>query len=115
MVPGQHVSFNLNSGKTSSIKGKIEKYIAWKDGKLVFDNEPLTGVAEKLGRMFNVEIEVADEVKNYSYTVTLVDDPLLLILDLMTEVTDISYKVYPRTKLADGTFSKQKIRIKKRQ
>jgi hypothetical protein len=45
----------------------------------------------------------------------LVDDPLLLILDLMTEVTDISYKVYPRTKLADGTFSKQKIRIKKRQ
>lgn len=114
MAPGQHVAYNLESGKIHSTKGSIEKYIAWKDGKLVFDNAPISEVAKKLSRMFNVDIEVADNVKGYTYTVTLVNDPLLLILDLMTEVTDVTYKRYPRKKLDDGTFSKQKIRIEKR-
>ncbi len=114
MEPGQHVAYNLKSGKITCTKGSIEKYIAWKGGKLVFDSEPITGVAEKLGRMFNVDIEVADNIKDYTYTVTLVNDPLYLVLDLMAEVTDISYKEFPRKKLADGTFSKQKIRIEKR-
>lgn len=114
MEPEQHVAYNLKSGKIHSTKGNITKYIAWKDGKLVFDNEPITGVAKKLSRMFNVDIEVADNIKDYTYTVTLVNDPLLLILDLMTEVTNVSYKTFPRKKLADGTFSKQRIRIEKR-
>lgn len=115
MVPGHHVSYNLKSRKVTSSKGNTDKYTAWKDGKLVFDNEPITRVAEKLSRKFYVDIEVAENIKDYSYTVTFVDDPLFLILDLMTEVTDISYKAFPRKKLADGTFSKQKIRIEKRQ
>lgn len=114
MVPGQHVAYNLKSGKITSSKGGIDKYIAWKDGKLIFDNEPITQIAEKLGRMFNVDIEVADDIKDYTYTITLVNDPLILILDLMTEVTDISYEAFPRKKLPDGTFSKQKIRIEKK-
>ena len=114
MEPGQHVAYNLRSGKTISSKGRIDKYIAWKDGKLVFDNEPITKVAEKLSRMFNVDIEVVGNAKDYTYTVTFVNDPLFLILDLMTETTPISYKVFPRKKLVDGTYSKQRIRIKKR-
>jgi ferric-dicitrate binding protein FerR (iron transport regulator) len=114
MVPGQHVAYNPKSGEIYSTNGNIAKYIAWKDGKLIFDNEPITKVAEKLSRMYNVDIEVADEIKDYTYTVTLVNDPLLLVLDLMTDVTDVRYKTYPRKKLADGTFSKLKIRIEKR-
>jgi len=114
MIPGQHVAYQVNSGIITSTQGNIEKYIAWKDGKLVFDNEPITGVAEKLGMMFNTEIEVADEVKHLTYTVTFVNDPLFLILDLMTETTPITYKTFPRKKLPDGTFTKQKIRIEKR-
>lgn len=115
MVTGQHVVYDLKMDKTTSTRGSTNKYTAWKDGKLVFDNEPLTGVAEKLSRKFYVDIEVAENIKDYSFTVTFVDDPLFLILDLMTKVTDIRYKTFPRKKLADGTFSKQKIRIEKRQ
>jgi ferric-dicitrate binding protein FerR (iron transport regulator) len=114
MVPGQHVAYHLNSGKVTSINGSIDKYIAWKDGKLVFDNEPITEITEKLGRMFNVDFEVADNAKDFSYTVTFFNDPLDLILDLMTETAPITYNVLPRKRQSDGTFSKQKIRIEKR-
>lgn len=114
LIPGQHVSYNIATGKINSEKGNIEKYIAWKDGKLVFENESVTQVAERLSRMFNVDIEVNDNIRDYSYTVTFVDEPLYQILDLMTIATPVRYKTLPRKKLPDGTFSKQKIVIEKR-
>jgi ferric-dicitrate binding protein FerR (iron transport regulator) len=115
MVPGQHVEYNHQTDKVYSVQGRIEKYVAWKEGKLVFDNEPIEGVAEKLGRMFNVDFEVDETIKDYTYTATLENDPLFLVLDLMKEITDITYKAYPRKKLPDGTFTKQKIKLEKRQ
>jgi transmembrane sensor len=114
MVPGQQVVYNVKSGKISSSKGSVDKYIGWTEGKLVFDNTPINRVAEKLSRMFNVEFHVADNVKDLTYTVTFVDDPLYLILDLMTETTPITYKRCPRKKLDDGNFSKQIIKIERR-
>jgi hypothetical protein len=114
MVPGQYVSLNTNSGKMVSSQGNIEKYIAWIDGKIVFDNETITNIANKLSRMFNVEFEISDEIKDYTYTVTFVDEPLSQILELMTVATRVNYKTFPRTKNPDGTFSKQKIVLTKR-
>lgn len=114
MVPGQHTSYNLATGKISSTYGKVKNYVSWKDGKLVFEDTPISQVAEKLGRMYNVEIELEDEIKDYYYTVTFVDEPLFQILDLMAIATPIIYRALPREKLADGTFTKQKIIIGKR-
>jgi ferric-dicitrate binding protein FerR (iron transport regulator) len=114
MLPNQHANYNTQTGKVTNSEGKVDKYIAWKDGKQVFENEPITNVAKKLNRMFNVEIEVAEEIKDITYTVTFVDEPLFQILDLMALATPVSYKVLPRVKLKDGTFSKQKILILKR-
>lgn len=114
MLPNQHANYNTQTGKVTNSEGKVDKYIAWKDGKHIFENEPITSVAKKLDRMFNVEIEVAEEIKDITYTVTFVDEPLFQILDLMALATPISYETMPRAKLKDGTFSKQKILIGKR-
>lgn len=114
MEPGQHVSYNINKDVVSCTKGSVDKYIAWKDGKLVFKNESLVEVTDRLSRMYNVDFEIADNVKDYSYTVTFVDEPLFQILDLITIATPVTYKALPRKKLPDGTFSKQKIIIEKR-
>lgn len=115
LVPGQYVSFNTNSGEIVSSKGNIDKYIAWVDGKLVFDNESISAISKTLSRMFNVEFEISDDIKNYTYTVTFVDEPLSQILHLMTIATPVNYLILPRTKNPDGTFSKQKIVITKKE
>jgi ferric-dicitrate binding protein FerR (iron transport regulator) len=114
LVPGQHISFDMGKGNFLSSQGKIEKYIAWKDGKLVFDNESITEVAGRLSRQFNVDIDVADNARYFTYTVTFVDEPLFQILDLMKIATPVKYKVLPRVKMPDGTYSKQKIILEKR-
>ena len=81
---------------------------------MVFDGTPITEVAQQLERKYNVDIEVKDDIKDYTYSVTFMDEPLMQILELMTIATPVSYKVLPRKKLPDGTFSKQKITIKRK-
>ncbi|AEL28519.1 FecR family protein [Cyclobacterium marinum] len=114
MVPGQHVRLDKATGRLTSSKGNIERYYAWKEGKMVFENATIGSIADKLGRKFNVVFDISEEIKDLTYTVTLEDDPLEVILDLMKEVTAIRYTIYPRKKAADGSFSKQKISIEKR-
>ena len=113
MKPGQHIECDIKSCKVNLSEGRIEKYIAWKDGKLVFDNESISDIAKKLGRMFNVDIYIEEDARDYTYTATFKEEPLILILDLMTETTPIKYELFPRKKLPDGIYSKQKIRIEK--
>lgn len=114
MEPGQHVKYNTITNEIRSPKGDIENYISWKDGKVVFEDTPIVEVAEKLNRMFNTNISVEGKMEDFVYTVTFIDEPLFQILDLMAIATPISYKAFPRKKLADGTYSKQKIVIKRR-
>ncbi|MEL7588842.1 MAG: FecR domain-containing protein [Prolixibacteraceae bacterium] len=114
LTPGQHVEYQVNLGKTSSKIGDIGKYIAWKDGMLIFDNSGIDEVAERLSRMFNVEIETSDEIKDYTYTVRFVNESLSQILDLLTKATPVQYVFLSREKLPDGSYSKQKIILKKR-
>jgi len=115
MIPGQHINYNVQTDRATSSFGSVEKYIAWTEGKMVFEDATTTFVAEKLSRMFDVEIEVMDNAKDFLYTVTFVDEPLFQILDLMTIATPVNYKIIPRKKLPDGTFTKLKIIIEKRQ
>ncbi|MBN1926748.1 MAG: FecR domain-containing protein [Prolixibacteraceae bacterium] len=114
MKPGLHVTYNLRNGEISSTEGNIEKYTSWTEGKLIFEDTPILQVTERLGRMFNVDFVVKDEIESYTYTVTFTDDPLYQILDLMAIATPIVYKTLPREKLPDGSFSKQKIILEKR-
>jgi ferric-dicitrate binding protein FerR (iron transport regulator) len=114
MTPGQHVGYNIQTNDISSTEGDIQKYILWTEGKLIFEDTPILEVTARLSRMFNVDFEVKDEIKDYIYTVTFIDEPLCQILDLMTIATPIFTKTLPRQKLPDGTFSKPKIIMEKR-
>jgi ferric-dicitrate binding protein FerR (iron transport regulator) len=112
MVPGQHVSYDIESNKISGDTGNIDKYISWREGKLIFRKDPIGTVAKRLSRWYNVDIVFADEeVKSYTYTATFVDETLIQILELMEIAAPIKYEVSQRKKLADGTFSKRRITI----
>jgi len=113
MEPGHHLNYNYKTGSFTYTKENIYKYIAWKDGKLVFDETSILEVADKLSRIFNVTIEIDDEIKDFTYTVTFIDESLFQILDLISIATPVKYKALPREKLPDGTFSKQKIIFEK--
>lgn len=114
MMPGQHVTYHAKTGAVASSEGNMGKYVAWKDGKLVFDETTIVEAADKLERMFNVVITVKDDIKGFTYTVTFEDEPLFQILDLMAIATPLQYKALPRKMLPDGSFSKQQIILERK-
>ena len=49
-----------------------DRYFSWKDGKLVFNKEPMGEVVKKLSRWFNVDIQIKDpELLELTYTALL--------------------------------------------
>jgi len=112
MKPGSHLKFMQNKNTYHCDSVDPGKYISWKDGVLIFKNDPLQEITSRLGRWYNVEFVFRNEsVKEFPYTATFVDETLPQILDLLKLATPIRYEMTSRIKLPDGTFSKPKVFI----
>ncbi len=112
LEPDQHLVFNSKSDSLSISIGDTYKYIAWKDGKIIFRNEPMTEVLKKISRIFNVDFEIrGNALRDYAYRATFVDESLTEILKLLEISSPIGYREVKRTPLPDGTFPKKKVII----
>jgi len=108
----QHLLFNKVNGATSISDEDTYKYFSWKDGKLVFRNEPLSQVVKKISQVFNIDIEIkGKEIQNYSYRATFEDESLTEILKLLKISSPIDYIELKRDPLPDGSFPRKKIII----
>ncbi|NJO68090.1 MAG: DUF4974 domain-containing protein [Bacteroidetes bacterium] len=104
MIPSVNNSHTVN--------GDIYKYIAWKDGRLVFRNEPLADVVKKISQIYNVDIELqGKELQNYRYRATFEEESLFEILKLLKLSSPIQYREVKREIMPNGTFTKRKIII----
>ncbi|MFO8235931.1 MAG: FecR domain-containing protein [Bacteroidales bacterium] len=66
-------------------------YLAWKNGKLLFNETNLDTVINKLNRAYNVKIEVKDsEIYNYELSATFEDEPVENILKVITRTFDLN-------------------------
>jgi hypothetical protein len=112
MQPNQLVKFNLKKNTYSCVATATNKYTSWKDGILIFDNNPIDEVALRLSKWYNVEFVIENpKVRELVYNATFVDETLFQVLELMKIATPITYKITNRKKMADGTFSKRKVYI----
>ena len=100
----------LSDGKITKSEVNALKFIAWKDGKLIFRGDLMPEVAHRLERWFNIEIEIADkELLTYSFRGTFENDSLEEILKLLKKTSPIDCKIIKRKELQDGSFTKKKV------
>jgi len=112
LFPNQCLKFNLEEKAYRLESGNTEKYVAWKNGLLVFKNDTIADIAKKLAKWYNVDVEITNEkVKGYTFTAAFTDETLSQVLELMTLPTPVSFKLTPREKAPDGSFAKQKVLI----
>ncbi len=60
--PGEQAELNLTNGKFSKSEVDLKKFLAWKDGVLYFEREPLEKVFNRLSKWYGVEFEVSDQL-----------------------------------------------------
>jgi len=85
MKPNDRVVIDKASYNVTSITNeKIDKYIAWHNGKLVFDDTLMPEVAAQIGRFYGVEVRIEDSILNsYRITTTFENESLHQVLELI--------------------------------
>jgi len=80
----------------AEIKENINVYedTGWKDGVLVFNQEPLENLAKKLERKYDIKFVFEDEdLKKLTYTGTLKDYPLEQVLKAIKLTSPVDYNI----------------------
>lgn len=86
------------------------QYTSWKEGKLVFRNENMQRVAQRLSRWYNADIVVEDRLLDkYTFHATFIDEPLDEVLKLLAITTPISYTEEKRKSDTQGIYRKRRI------
>jgi ferric-dicitrate binding protein FerR (iron transport regulator) len=81
----------------------------------MFRDDKMNKVVEKLERWYNVEFEIEDqEIANYIYTATFIDESLDQVLKMLSLSAPIRYTISERNKQADQTFAKAKVKLYKK-
>jgi len=112
LEPNDHFIYDTNSDSFEKVVQDPYKYISWKDGRLIFRNDPLEEVVKRIGQIYNVDIEIqGEELKNYSYRATFEEESFDEILKLLALSSPIQYFEPERERLPDGTFAKRKVII----
>ncbi len=115
MKPGERATYNKSLNTTSINKVDVEKYTLWKDGVLIFRDDPIYEVTKKLSHKFNVDIELQNpDINEYVYTATFINESLIQILELLKISAPLNYKIIDQKKLNDNSYSRLKIIITKK-
>lgn len=56
LLPNHQSCFNKEEGKLSQKKVDPYKFIAWKDGRFVFEDEPLSDIMKTLAKWYDVDV-----------------------------------------------------------
>jgi ferric-dicitrate binding protein FerR (iron transport regulator) len=111
MKPGEVASLKSEENRLYvSAYDNLDKFYAWTEGKIVFVDDPIQIVVEKLSNWYNVDIEISDEqLKRYRFTGTFINEPVEQILAILSRTSPMGYRIVPSRKLDDNSFTRRKI------
>lgn len=100
----------IDISKSSSLK----KFISWKEGRTIFDNDPIDVVIDRFEKLYNVDVIVeGDELRQYRFTLTFTNETLERALKILQLSSPISSEVIGQNENEEGVFSKRKIILRK--
>ncbi len=92
------------------------KYTGWTEGKMVFKDDPIQDVVRRMENWYHVEIRIHDQqLLNYRFTGTFVDETLEEILNTFSLTSPLHYEIKPGVKNEQGEYSKRIIILKSKQ
>jgi len=108
----QRLEFDRDNKRYAIGQVESAQYISWTEGKLVFRNESMEDVANRLGRWFNVDIVLEDqELLKYTLWATFIDEQLDEVLKLLAITAPITFEEHKRDTTVNHTYLKRKVTI----
>ncbi|WP_423128397.1 FecR family protein [Gaoshiqia sp. Z1-71] len=89
---------------------EITRYTAWKDGKIVFFDDPVEKLVSRLENWYNVDIEIADRrLMAYHFTATFSHESLDQVLKYLSISTPMNYEFIMPLKTDKGEEQRTKV------
>ncbi len=112
LAPNQQIIYNKSTHELFKETIDAENYTSWKDGVLIFKNEPMEEIAKRLERNFSAEIILhGDSLKTSVFRATFRNESLDEICRMLSEVAPIQYKIHKQEKQANDEFTKRKVEM----
>lgn len=109
LQPDQKLILNTETRKYNKTSVEALQYVSWTEGKLVFRNESMQQVANRLGRWYNAEIEIRDpELLKYAFRATFIDEPIEEVLKLLAKTAPLTFKEQIRETTSNDTYKRRK-------
>lgn len=110
--PNDLLVYNKSLKSISVSKVLPNKYISWKEGKLVFRNDPVDVIARRLERWYNIEVDVNDYFPtDIRLRGTFVDESLEQVMYFIEKSMPLKYKIQNGEIDSDDTIAKKKVII----
>jgi transmembrane sensor len=112
LEPNQMCVYDCKTSQSKIIQVDADKIIKWKEGKLVFINEPFHELVKELNRRYNINMVIKDpKLIEYSYLATFEDESMDEVINLLKLSAPIEVKDLGREKRSDGTYGKRIIEL----
>ena len=112
VVPEELITFNKAQGEIMAEYVQTKPYVSWKEGKLVFRNDPIDVIARRLGRWYNVDVEIkGHDFDQLRLRATFVEENLEEVLWYLGKSLPIKYKIVEGGILSSDDFTKKKLII----
>jgi len=113
MLPDECIVYHSDNNTIEKSNVVTADYIAWKDGKLILNDNSLEETCQKLGKFYNVDFELQTTgIGSHKIRFILENETLDEALRLLTMIAPVKYQIEEREILNDNSFSKKKIIIK---
>lgn len=115
MKPDQKLTYNTELHTSNIQKVNAEQICAWKDGLLLFRNEPLSEVLKKIGFWYNVSFIIEDpELAKFKYRASFRDEQVEEVIRLIALTVPIEYSIENRKIDSNGIFEQKRITVRRK-
>ena len=99
MTPGELTVFSTEGVFVEQKTVDVAPYVAWKEGKFIFENQRLGNIMETLSRWYDVDIRFVDmEAKEHRFTGSVKKyDNIHTILDAISKIIGVEFAINGRT------------------
>ncbi len=112
MTPNQRISYDNKIDSYHIETVNPYKWYAWKDGVLMFRDDPLEYVFKRIGLTYNIHIEVKDKkLAEHPYRATFEGESIDEILRLIKMTAPIEYVTEERIMTQNDSYSKRTIEV----
>ncbi len=93
--PGQKLIYNSGSDDVVILQEvELDRYVKWKDGILIFREDPISEVIPVLQRKYNIDLEMdIPNMDSYLFTATLTDETINEIVKSIAFTCHADYKI----------------------